>query len=134
MAMREALVRGLYGLDWGEAFVSLALCILTVFEEVIMVRFDDRAGQRGDPLLQPFFESLREDCAWHRAWAGALVTTALREQSANRAVIERWLAVWAPRARAAARALAALFEPDTVAADALRTHSTFIASLGLTPP
>jgi len=132
--LREAVERALVVWDWGEAFVALDLCIAPVFDEVVMVRFADLAGRRGDPLLQPFFESLYEDCSWHRAWAGALVTTAIRERPGNREVLERWLAVWAPRAHAAARALDALVQPHVLADEALRGHSAFISSLGLTLP
>jgi len=142
--MREALERALVAWDWGEAFVALDLCIAPLFDDALMVGFAGVARRRGDPLLEPLLASLHEDCAWHRAWARALVGMTLGGGAgacgragageANRAALEEWLAVWAPRARAAVRALDALVAPDSIAEAAVRAHAAFVATLGLRMP
>lgn len=130
--LREFIERLLVTWDWSESFCALNVCLKPLFDELVLVQLALRARQLGDHRLAEIFESLDEDARWHREWSGALVTTVLGQRSENRAVLDRFVAVWQPRAWNAVAALAP-FWPDfaTVAAGLTARHSAFLHSVGL---
>ncbi|HKQ70645.1 MAG TPA: hypothetical protein VJT73_14965 [Polyangiaceae bacterium] len=107
--LREAVERCLVAYDWGEAFVALNVCIKPVIDELFMVHLPKVAKDHGDYLLGQIFSSLNEDCKWHRDWAAALLTTAVRDRPGNRDVIAGWVDRWRPIALAAAAPFGFLF-------------------------
>jgi toluene monooxygenase system protein E len=103
--LRELVERLLVTYDWGEALVALNLVVKPAFDEHFVKRLGELAQKRGDDTLAKILYSLGEDCAWHRQWTDALVEMTVDHNSANRAVIDQWVASWRPKAT---RAMAAL--------------------------
>lgn len=93
--LRELIERLLVAYDWGEVLIALNFVLKPAFDEFFMADFGQQAYSCGDDALRRIFQSLDEDCQWHRQWSCALVTTALRDTPGQRealeAVIERWL-------------------------------------------
>jgi toluene monooxygenase system protein E len=106
--LREAVELCLTTYDWGEALVALNLCIKPLIDELFTVRLAQSARRWDDSLLGQILESLDEDCRWHRAWAVALIESALRANPDNRSVVARWTEKWGALAIRAAGALETL--------------------------
>ena len=111
--LRELIERMLVTYDWGEALVALNLVLKPMFDDWLMGRLGRAARAADDSVLAGVLAALHEDCAWHRAWAEALVTTLVSQAPENLTVVSRWLEAWRPRARAALAPLEALIgEPE----------------------
>jgi toluene monooxygenase system protein E len=113
--LRELVEKAMVTWDWGEALVALNLCIKPVFDHMFTVRLAEAASVRGAQILPSILASLGNDCEWHQAWALALCDVATDQRPENRAVIERWMSEWRPRAARAIEALAPAFETPTIA-------------------
>jgi hypothetical protein len=61
-------------------------------------------------VLDRIFFSLNEDCAWHRAWSGSLILTAIPDTPESAPVIEGWVENWAPRVSRAVSAFRPIFD------------------------
>jgi toluene monooxygenase system protein E len=112
---RELIECLLVTYDWSEAFVALDLVVKPAFDQLCLRHFGDLARAHGDDMLQKLFWSLLDDSAWHASWAQALCALLIEDEPGNAQVIAGIIARWAPRARAATRALAAAFGSDEVA-------------------
>lgn len=104
--LRRTIETLLVTYDFGEALVGLCLCLKPVFDTLVLERFADAARREGDPLLAEVLASLAHDARWHGTWSRAFVRGATNADPALRAVVADHARVWAPRALAAARALA----------------------------
>ena len=82
--VRELVERMLVAYDWGEAFAALNLCAKPMLDAFVLGEVAEIARARGDYLWREICFSLGEDGAWHRDWAGALVTMLLDARPANR--------------------------------------------------
>jgi toluene monooxygenase system protein E len=102
--LREVIETLLVTWEWGEALVALQFVLKPAFDELFITQFGRLARAAGDDVLDRIFFSLNEDCAWHRAWSGSLMLTAIRDTPESAPVIEGWIENWAPRvSRAVAR-------------------------------
>jgi toluene monooxygenase system protein E len=133
--LRETVERLLVTYDWGEAFVGFALCVAPMIDDLVTIQWARAAAVAGDHRLAAILRSLAVDCRWHRAWSAALVRLALADTPSSRAPIAEWIERWAPRARAAVRALAPTFcdADDTEAAVAAieASHRAYLAEASL---
>ena len=105
--LRELIERLLVTYDWGEAFVALACVVKPRFDALFTSHLAELARRAGDDVFANVMFSLGEDCRWHREWTRALLDVALADRPENRAVIEGWIARWAPLAVAAIASLIA---------------------------
>jgi toluene monooxygenase system protein E len=121
--LRETVERCMVTYDWAEATVALNLCIKPVIDELFMVHLARAAKRHDDALLGQILGSLDEDCRWHREWTVALLETAIREDEANREVVERWVRKWSGPALRSASALA-VFADDAATMDAVSAALT----------
>lgn len=108
--LRKLIERLLVTYDWGEALVALTVVVKPVFDELFMNQLGQIAAQHRDSVFAKILQSLDEDCRWHKQWSRALVDLALADTPGNRAVIARWIHVWAPLTLAAARAFGPIFD------------------------
>ncbi|MGA9130748.1 MAG: MmoB/DmpM family protein [Candidatus Sulfotelmatobacter sp.] len=108
--LREIIETLLVTWDWGEALVVLQFVLKPAFDELFMTQFGRFARAAGDDVLDRIFFSLNEDCAWHRAWSGSLILTALRDTPESARVIEGWIENWAPRVNRAVSAFRPIFD------------------------
>ena len=108
--LRELIERLLVTYDWGEALIALELAVKPVFDELFMKHLGALATSRGDQMLALIFDSLDDDCRWHREWSDALIAHAVADAPGNRAVVAEWLQTWAGRALSAARPFGQAFE------------------------
>lgn len=104
--LREVLETMLIAYDWGEAFAALDLAVKPAFDAVANEVLGAAAAANGDPFLVALTQEFALDAARSRRWSAALVQY-VRDRSADAAeALDGWTAAWAPRADAAARALA----------------------------
>jgi len=108
--LREIVETLLVTWDWGEALVALQFVLKPAFDELFMTQFGRLARAAGDDVLDRIFFSLNEDCAWHRAWSGSLILTAIRDTPESAPVIEGWVENWAPRVSRAISAFRPIFD------------------------
>lgn len=116
--LREVIETLLVTWDWGEALVALDLVLKPAVDEFFMTHVGRLAREVGDDVLERLFYSLNEDCAWHRAWSQTLVRTAVRDTPGSAAVVEGWIALWAPRVSRAVAAFAPIFDTLPASRDA----------------
>jgi len=114
--LRKLIEQLLVAYDWGEAFAALQLVVKPAFDTLFVSQLGDTAAAHGDEVLAKILLSLGEDCAWHRAWSGALVAHALADEPANAAPLRGWIERWRGPALAAVQPFAALFELPKLAA------------------
>ena len=112
--VRKLVERLLVTYDWGEAFAALQLVIKPAFDTLFVTQLGHVAGVRGDEVLAKILLALGEDCAWHRAWSGALVAHAVAGEPANVATLRGWIERWRGPALEAVESFAAVFEPSPV--------------------
>jgi toluene monooxygenase system protein E len=108
--MRKCIERLLVTYDWGEAFVALNAVLKPLFDELFMVHLGELAAKSGDLLLARLFESLDNDCRWHRDWTRALLKVAISERAENRGVIRGWIRRWHAEALQAVAPFGSIFE------------------------
>ena len=108
--LREVIETLLVTWDWGEALVALQFVLKPAFDELFMTQFGRLARAAGDDVLDRMFFSLNEDCAWHRAWSGSLLLTAIRDTPESIPAVERWIEIWVPRVSRAIAAFHPIFD------------------------
>jgi len=108
--LREVIETLLVTWDWGEALVALQFVLKPAFDELFMTQFGRLARAAGDDVLDRMFFSLKEDCAWHRAWSESLMLTAIRDTPPSTPAVERWIEIWVPRVSRAIAAFHPIFE------------------------
>ncbi len=108
--LREVIETLLVTWDWGEALVALQFVLKPALDELFMTQFGRLARAGGDDVLDRMFFSLNEDCAWHRAWSGSLLLTAIRDTPASIPAVERWIETWVPRVSRAIAAFHPIFD------------------------
>lgn len=109
---RRAIEKLLVTYDWGEALVALNLCLKPAIDDLFLCQLAEAADRARDHLGAQILRSLQEDAAWHRAWTDALLTLAFADRPSNRAVVARWIDLWAPAVEAIARAGGAIIGED----------------------
>jgi toluene monooxygenase system protein E len=133
--LRELVERLLTTWDWGEAFAALQLCVAPILDELALVELAAASRAAGDYHLGQICGSLLDDGRWHRAWSGALVTTAVEERAENRAVLAGWAERWRRPSLAAAAALAPLLGDASARMERIEAaHREMLAALGLAAP
>lgn len=108
---REYIERMLACRDWGEIVIAANLIfeplVATTLTRELLSRF---AVRHGDPVTPVILETVEADRRRNCAASVEMVRWLMREDPANGAAIERWLAAWTPLAVRAVRAFAPLFE------------------------
>jgi toluene monooxygenase system protein E len=99
--LRRVIEQLLVTWDWGEAFAALCLCVKPVFDRLVHIELAERVRALGDYLTNELLSALDEEARWHRAWARALVETAILQRTANRDILRAWVLDWSGRALAA---------------------------------
>jgi ferredoxin-NADP reductase/ferredoxin len=90
--------------DWGEVVIAANLCFEPAVGTVIRRELGTRAAAASGDVVTPVLaRAATQEWEWARTWTVALVRFLLPE---NRAVIDRWVADWMPRALEAAAAIA----------------------------
>lgn len=115
--LRQVLEELLIAYDWGEAFTALNLAVKPMLDALINEQLAALAAANGDQLLSQLLIEFDLDSQRSRDWTQALVAYSVDRDPSLQIVIERWLAVWQPRAKAAIDTLAPLFgnAPNSVA-------------------
>ena len=129
---RELLERLLVTWDWGESFAAAQLVVGPVLDALAFEEHSRVARDHDDGVLARVLGSLGEDGRWHRAWARALVATAIDQRPDNRDVLRGWVEAWRPRAEAAVAALAPVLGGDDAPARVAAAHDRFLRQCGLT--
>jgi toluene monooxygenase system protein E len=110
--LRRAIEKLLVTYDWGEALVALNLCLKPTLDDLFLCQLAEAADRVRAHFDAQILRSLLEDAAWHRAWTDALLTLAFADRPANRAVVARWVEIWAPTVEAITRAGGAMLGSD----------------------
>ena len=97
--LRQLVEQLLVTYDWGEAFVALNVVVKPALDRLWLGRFGERLALAGDEVTQKIFQSLDEDCAWHRDWTAALLALV------DHGPLAGWRERWEPRVAAAVHAL-----------------------------
>lgn len=128
---RKLVETALVAWDWGESFVAFNLVIRPAVEETLLRGLGEVGRHHGDTLLGLLTDAQLLDAQRHRRWATALVKLAL-EQPGNQAVLQGWVAKWAPLADEAIRSYAAaLPEAGDLADRAIAATRAYRQGLGL---
>lgn len=132
---RATVERALTAYDWGEAFVSVNLVVAPTLDGLLIGALGDAARAAHDELTWLLTESLRADSARRSRWSVSLVRLATGQRPDNRAILDEWIAKWAPRADAAVDALSAVL-PDAAraAVTAKQERHSVLAEAGLGLP
>lgn len=109
-ATRKVLEQVLITYDWGEAFTALNLVVRPTLDDLMLRQFGELARENGDDLTWLLMQNVSDDAARCRRWSAALARFAIESRPENRAVLERWVAKWSPRADDAAAGLAKMLE------------------------
>jgi toluene monooxygenase system protein E len=113
--LRETVECMLVAYDWGEAFTALNLCLKPALDALILEEW-----ALSDRLMSRVRASCAKDAMWHRSWSSALVRLALDADPKNAAVLEGWIARWAPRAMEAVEAVLPWFTREAGARERIR--------------
>ena len=129
---REMLERVLVTYDWAEHFVALNIVAKPAFDEAFIHQLGRAARRERDTLLAQLLDAQWTDSERARRWTGALVEFA-RGTADNAALMDGWVAKWAPLGDAAIDAYCAALPDGTGAAQEARGAArAFRASLGFT--
>lgn len=94
--------------DWGEAFVAHNLVLMPTVQDVLCRQLGEVARENDDDATWLVEVLLAADRERRDAWSRALLNMVLNQRPATGAVVERWVARWAPRADEAVAGLADL--------------------------
>jgi toluene monooxygenase system protein E len=135
---RELIELALVSYDWAEAFTAMNLVILPTLDDILLRQLREIARQEGDELAWLLLGYLAADGERRGQWSSALAKLALAERPDNLAVFEKWIAVWAPQADAAAGGLAGYLadhghatDRRSVAAGAAQARERLLARSGI---
>ena len=129
---REMLERVLVTYDWAEHFVALNIVAKPAFDEAFIHQLGRAARRERDTLLAQLLDAQWTDSERARRWTGALVEFACGTAD-NAALMDGWVAKWAPLGDAAIDAYCAALPDGTGAAQEARGAArAFRASLGFT--
>ncbi|WP_067673205.1 toluene hydroxylase [Nocardia miyunensis] len=104
--LRRTLETALATYDWGEAFVAHNLVLLPTIQDVLCRQLGEIARVNGDDQTWLIEGLLAADRQRRDTWSRALLDMVLTQQPGTGAVVDKWLAKWAPRADDAATAIA----------------------------
>jgi len=107
---RQALEQLLTAYDWGECFTAMNLVLRPTLDNLLIRQLANVAHDNNDDLTWLLLGNLTVDADRCTRWSTALAEYAIEQRSANRDVLQRWVARWTPRAEAAAAGLGRLFE------------------------
>lgn len=108
---REYVERLMAARDWAEILVATNLVLEPLVSTLFARRFVARnALRRGDPVTPVILDTVEIDRRRNLAATEELLRVLLAADATNRATIQDWIALWEPRAIAAARAFEPLFE------------------------
>jgi toluene monooxygenase system protein E len=128
---RELMEKALTTWDWAEAFVAINIIAKPAIEEATLIQLGNTARSQGDTLLGLLTQAQMRDAERHRRWTSDLVKMAL-ETDGNKAVLDGWVAKWAPLADAAIDAYCgALPDSPDAAEEAKAAMHANLASMGL---
>jgi len=128
---RELVEKGLTAYDWAEGFVAMNLVARPAVEEATLRGLGASARHNGDTLLGLLTDAELVDADRHRRWTGALVKLALGNEG-NKAVLDGWIAKWAPLGDAAIDAYCAhLPDAPGAAEKAKEAAGAFRKAVGL---
>jgi toluene monooxygenase system protein E len=113
--LRALVERLLVTYDWAEAFVALNVCVKPLIDRVVTDGVGGEALSSGDALLGGLLQNLGEDAAWQRDYTRALLAHATLHAPENKAVVNRLVNDWLPRAAAAVAPLAFALGSDAPA-------------------
>ena len=140
---REVIELLMASRDWGEINFVINLIheplLAALFSRELVMRF---APRHGDPVTPTVAEGAETDRQYRQAACVALAKYLIDQDPANRAVMQGWLAVWAPRVMRAVEALAPLFKMTEIEVRTFNDASTavqeqwreIIADIGLEIP
>ena len=92
--------------DWFELFVLQNLLIDGLVQPLVFERFDARVIAHGGAVFSMLSEFMVDWYAESSRWVDAVLKTAAAESSANRELLEGWIAHWLPQVGAALTPLA----------------------------
>jgi toluene monooxygenase system protein E len=136
---RKAIELALVAYDWAESFTATNLVLRPALEDVWLRQLAEVARANGDEQSWLLLTNLYADALRCRRWSIALARFAVERRAGNAAVLQRWIARWAPRADEAVAGLATLLAtlPDAPRAatitcgEALRARQVLLAEAGL---
>jgi toluene monooxygenase system protein E len=92
---RELAENALVAYDWGEHLVALNLVVKPALDEAYLRQLGKTARCQGDTLLGLLNDAALIDSDRSRRWTKALIDFVAAKEG-NRALIDRWVAKWAP--------------------------------------
>jgi phenol hydroxylase P1 protein len=104
--LRKLVETSMVTRDWFELFVLQNLLIDGMVHPLVYERFDARLVADGGAVFAMLSEFMVDWYAESSRWVDAVVKTAAAESSANRIVLEGWVAQWLPQVCAALTPLA----------------------------
>jgi toluene monooxygenase system protein E len=114
---RKALELSLIAYDWAECFCAVNLVLRPSIDDVLTRQLAEFARRNGDEQTWLLLSNLILDSERCNRWSAALARFAIAKRPDNRAVFQRWITKWAPRADLAVDGLGCLFDgPSTNAA------------------
>lgn len=136
---RKAIEYALTTYDWGEAFTAMNLVLLPTLDDVLLRQLGRTAKANGDDLTWLLTSFLQRDVDRRKRWSAELARHAIAQNSANEAVLRRWIEKWTPLADDAAKGLGSVFEalPNSdqsasdVAGEAAAAREKFLTGAGL---
>lgn len=132
--IRCLVERALVTYDWGEALVSLNVCIKPALESLFGPFLGRLAERQGDYVLHEMTASFARDCAWHRDWTLSLLRVAYEAREENRTQVARWMDRWSKMVDEAIVGTAPLFGEDGEAAIATARAAASAVSKEVMPP
>ncbi|MGD9764809.1 MAG: toluene monooxygenase [Candidatus Binatia bacterium] len=127
---RELIERMLVAYDWGECFVALNVITKPAIDEAFLRQLASAGRVHGDTLLGLLADAQLRDSERSRRWTKALVEFA-RQHPESGAVLDGWVAKWAPLGNQAMETYtAALPDRGEAGAEAVRAARAFRADLG----
>jgi toluene monooxygenase system protein E len=127
---RELMEKALVAYDWGEHLVALNLVAKPALDEAFLRQLGLAARRNGDTLLGLLADAQLIDSDRSRRWTKAFVDFVVQKE-ANKAVLDKWIAKWAPLGDIAIEAYcAALPDSPDAAGDAKTAAKEWRRTLG----
>ena len=137
--IRKALEQALVAYDWGECLAAVNLVLKPSLNEVLNHQLGMIAKDSEDGLTWMLLGSIQRDADRNVKWSVALARYAIDRRAENRAVLQKWVNRWLPRARAATEAAAKIVATapnssrtaDAITAAASEKRAGILAEAGL---